>query len=509
MFSTFGNTDIAGIWTERACASRDDVFLIEDDGERDPQNLTYGESSARVDDLVEQLREKQVGPGDTVVVHMENSIDFVVAALAIWSTGAALVPTILQYTADELGYVLTHCEASAVLTDRARQHAALMAVDATGGDLPIRVGTEWVRGTGTPRSAGLTPETALLMYTSGTTSRPKGVLLSHAACLSAASGTAGHIRLRPVDRSYCVLPLFHVNALFFQLMPSVMTGSSLVLSPRFSASGYWDTVARHSVTVGNLTNGPLKILLQQPGGERQADSMRLMMYALPLTREDLLDAGARFGVELSMGWGLTESLACGTRTPMYLEPRHEWQSIGMVSEGWQLRVCDDDGNDVPSGEVGELLIRGPGLMTGYFKDPGATAEALVDGWLRTGDLGCIDAAGYVFFHDRAKDVLKIKGENVAAGEVERVVRDLPGIQDCALVGTPHPIAGERGVLFVVAADGPMEPPDPREVEAYCRERLASFKVPSVIRFLDDLPRTSIGKIRKAELRKIATDVEVN
>lgn len=514
MYTTFESSTVASVWRHRVADSASEVFLVETGFESLEQvrELTYGEVDRQVQSLAAQLRERSVGRRSPVVVHMGNSIDFVVALLAVLSVDAVAVPTIVQYTADELAYVVEHSGAAAVLTSTGEAEKVRSAIASCANARPLCVGGTWSEqpkashigagiSDGEPGPESLGETTALLMYTSGTTSRPKGVILSHAACLSAAYGNASLIRLRPEDRMYCVLPLFHVNALFFQLMPALVTGCSVLLGAGFSARAYWRMVREHQVTVGNLTNGPLRILLGLP---RQHDegsgSMRLMMYALPLTRQEILECEERYGVAMSMGWGLTETLACGTRTPTYLEPRHEWQSIGTVSPGWQLRIVDDRGRDRSPGEVGELLVRGPALMTGYFKDPQATRDALVDGWFRTGDLGRVDRDGHVFFHDRLKDVLKVKGENVAASEVEDVVREIRGIADCALVGAPDTILGERPVLFLVASDAALED---EWVLAHCRCRLAPFKVPVELRWVDDLPRTSIGKVRKGELRALA------
>lgn len=199
-----------------------------------------------------------------------------------------------------------------------------------------------------------------------------------------------------------------------------------------------------------------------------------------------------------MGWGLTETMACATRTPSFLEPRHTWQSIGMVAEGWELKLVDDEGHPLTNGEVGEALVRGPALLSGYYRDPTATAEAVSDGWLRTGDLVRVDARGYVFFEDRKKDVIKVKGENVAAGEVERVVNAAPGVADCAAIGIPDRILGER--LVAVVVPHPASQLSAERLRAWCAERLAGFKVPSTFTFVEELPRTSIGKIRKNELK---------
>lgn len=507
MTAVFDWLTIGAVLDHRAAADPDRVFLTYHDPLKEAagRSVDYARCAAEVAELRAVLSDVGVGAGDRVVLRMDNSIEFVVAFLAVATMGAVAVPTIVQYSADELGYVIDHSRCVAVITDA--RHRPLVDEVIRGGGRPVPVVCD---GSVIGRPTTVTTEpldigptmppgarTALLMYTTGTTARPKGVMLSHAACLAAAHTGRSEIGLRPDDRSYCVLPLFHVNAMYFQLMPALLTGSQVVLGPVFSARAYWPVVSEFGVTVGNLTAGPLRILLDAPVSETDRDhSMRLMTYALPLERDEIMALRSRFGVELSMGWGLTESAACGTRTPLHLDPRHDWQSIGMVSAGWDLRVVDDAGQEVPTGNVGELLVKGPSVMTGYFRDPAATSEALDGGYLRTGDLGRLDQDGYVFFHDRKKDMIKVKGENVAAGEVERVVRELPAVDDCAAVGVPDPILGERLVVFVVG----VTKPDLEAIRQHCARRLASFKTPSEVVAVPELPRTSIGKIRKAELR---------
>ena len=516
MTRTFDHLTLGDVLAHRALADGDRPFLtyadpLEPAAER---TWTYAGCAADVAELAALLDVLGVGPGDRVVLHLENAPAFVVALLAITGLKAVAVPTVAQYTADELGYVVEHSECAAIVTNLRHQGLAERVAAGASVPPPVVCGTRVTNGRRRARRA-TTPlpdaprgpsgrRTALIMYTSGTTGRPKGVMLSHAALLAAGATTRDQTALTPPDRSYCVLPLFHVNAMCFQLMPALLTGSQLVVGPAFSARAYWSVVAAQAITVGNLTAGPLRILLGAPPDPAEAsaaESMRLMMYALPLDRDEIRAVETRFGVAASMGWGLTESAACGTRTPVHLDPRHDWQSIGTVSPAWELRVVGDDGVEVAAGGVGELVIRGPSTMTGYFKDPAATAEVLDGGgWLRTGDLGRVDD-GYVFFHDRRKDVIKVKGENVGAGEVERVLLEHPLVEECAAVGVPDPILGERLLAFVVLAAGAAVDDD--GLRAHCAERLASFKVPSRVVPVPELPRTSIGKIRKAGLRDLA------
>jgi len=507
----FEQLTLGALWQDRVRLSADAPFLdFVDPAEPDTNRaLTYADTAGLVDAQAALLTECGVRADDRVVIHMRNTVEMIVTLLAVQQLDAIAVPTIIQYSPPELAYVIGHCGARVVVTDDPHQDVVLRALQeldrrpvVVNGGAKVADGEEPVDlREHLPSGHRPGDRIAMMMYTSGTTADPKGVMLSHRACLSAGYDNAAALRLRPDDVLYCVLPLFHVNAMAFQLLPCLMSGSSMVLSPVFSVRAYWRVIREHGVTVGNLTNGPVRLLLDaEPDPLDREHRMRLMCYALPLEEQEIAAFRERFGAEMSMGWGLTETLACGTRTPTLIEPRHTWQSIGMVNSGWELKVTDDDRNELPLGEVGEAAVRGPGLVSGYFRDPDATAKALVDGWFYTGDLVRVDEQGYVFFEDRKKDVIKVKGENVAAGEVERVVKKAPGVRDCAVIGLPDRILGERLVAVVEADD----PPTSEELAAWCADRLARFKVPSEFRFVDQLPRTSIGKIRKHELKELVS-----
>lgn len=508
---THDRNTIPRVLGHRASADADRPFILFTDHRGGLASYTFADLQRRVVSFAGWLDAQGIRPGDRVALYMGNSVEFVVALLGVVHLGAICVPIVAQSSRDEVRYILGHSAAKGLVTSADRQDLALEVrksldqppfVVVAGDDGPVHPDVrafDACTSSAEPPAVATPEGVAMIMYTSGTTSRPKGVMLSHRACLAAGQTTADHVRLRPDDRHYCVLPLFHCNAMMFQFLPSLLTGATVVLAPTFSASRFWETVRALRVSIINLTAGTIRLLLSAPPGpDDRLHEARLAMYGLPLTGEEIGAFETRFGMPLSMAWGLTESGACGTRTPLYADRRQQWQSIGQVSVGWQVRVVDDGGRDLPPGETGELLIAGPGLTDGYYRNPEATAEALRDGWLYTGDLGWIDADGYVFFYDRKKDVIKPKGENVGAGEIERVVRALPGVDDCAAIGVPDPIVEERIKVFVQLLPGASVTPE--AVIAHCRAQLASFKVPSEVELRNELPKTSVGKIRKGELR---------
>jgi crotonobetaine/carnitine-CoA ligase len=472
---------------------------------------SYGELDRAADEVAAGLAAVGVGSGDRVVLRLRNTGEFLLALLGTLRAGAIAVPTIRQYSADELAFAIGDCEAACLIfddEDRAPIEAVVPAgvrvfhagapakaadalAELRGQDAP---GEEL--GVGAPHEEIDASGDALIFYTSGTTSKPKGVVLSHGAILDSCLLNAEAWRLRASDRSYVVLPLFHCNALFMQTIPALLSGATAILGDRYSASRYLDECREHRITLANITAGAIRSLLAQPAepGDRDHE-IRLLTFGLPLHGEEIEAAEARYGFPVRMCYGLTESAAGGTRGPLHIDPRSGWQSLGPAQSGWEVAIGDPDGEHLPPGEVGEILFRGPGLMSRYWGRPELTAEMLRDGWLRTGDLGTIDAAGFAHFHSREKDMLKPKGENVAASEIELALERHPAVTEAAVVGLFDPHHEER-VVAVIAG----EPCADEELGGHCGELLAPFKVPSEYVWVDELPKTSIGKINKGEIK---------
>jgi len=325
-------------------------------------------------------------------------------------------------------------------------------------------------------------------------------VISHAAIVASVLCNADEWRLQASDRTFLVLPLFHCNALFMQFMPAAYSGALTVMSDRFSASRWLATVKAHRITIGNITAGPIRSVLAQPPSPDDArNELRIVTFGLPLHAEEQAEFRRRFGVDLYMGFGMTESCAGGTRTPLHIDGKRGWQVLGTTQRGWEVRTVDDDDNDVGAGEVGEVVYRGPGIFTRYWNNEEATAETLRGGWLHTGDLARIDEDGFLHFVSRKKDMIKPRGENVAASEIEEVLDRHPAVGASAAIGVFDPHRDERIVAFL-EVEGPVEDD---ELRAWCADSLAAFKVPEEFIRVDELPRTSIGKINKGQLRTAA------
>jgi len=297
-----------------------------------------------------------------------------------------------------------------------------------------------------------------------------------------------------------VLPLFHANAQYYSVMSALVTGATVVLGARFSATGWVDTAIRHAATVGSLFAAPIRMILAKPSRPRwRSHDLRVVAFAQNLTSAEHAAWERDVGAPLLQLYGMTETIGPPLMNPLWTGRRHD--SLGRVALGYRCRITDRDGACVAPGQVGELRVGGvPGvsLMAGYLNDPDATAQALTDGWLRTGDLVREDPDGLLTFVARAKDMIKRAGENIAAGEIEDVLMGHPGVLDAAVVGIPDPIRDETIVAFVVTADGEI---DADALRQWCADRLARFRVPEFFTGRTALPRTSVGKIQKQVLRE--------
>lgn len=510
---------VAGLLRWQCSARPGAVFIVFEDAQGSRHELTYAGVWQRAQATARLLRDQGVSAGDRVLVALPNCLEFFDLWFAAGILGATLVPVNPLSTPDELAWVLTDASCRACAGDSSTAPNLRAAQDLAGAThVPLLIAADGAEAAGRrlTRLAPLTDpagpaelpahpireeDIAAILYTSGTTSRPKGVLITHANYVFVGEAVAGHLRMRPDDRWLVVLPLFHANAQYYCAMSALATGASLAVAARFTASGWSRQAAQLEATLASLFAAPIRMILASPEqAHDRGNQLRATLFAQNLTAAQAQDFCRRFGTPLLQLYGMTETVAPPTCNPLYGEQRAD--SIGRPLAGARLRVVDDHNRDVPAGAVGELLVagqRGRTLMAGYLNRPDATREALQDGWLHTGDLVRVGAGGYLYFVDRAKDMIKRAGENVAASEVERVINEHPGVFESAAVGVPDAIRDEAIVVHAVL--NPAASPTEQELIAWCKERLAPFKVPSAIRFTSELPRTSVGKIRKDVLRR--------
>ena len=421
--------------------------------------------------------------------------------MAAAKTGTVMVPTNPVSTADEMAYFLAHSEARVCITERAYGtacHAVRDRCPLLKDVIECRPLAEVIGGTpDTPPAIAVTSGDEISMqYTSGTTSKPKGVRLTHANYIYGGEVMAKAMRITPEDRHLVVLPLFHAGAQLHAFIPMLLVGGSVAVMERFSASRFVQEAIAHEATLAALFAAPIRMLLAQP---RTADDgrtkLRMCSYAQKITVQQFAAWHERFKARLMQIWGMTETMSLPLMHPLDLPPKP--LSMGMPVLGYDVKIVDEAGHDAPSGTTGELVVRGvPGvsLMKGYFKKPAATADALRDGWLYSGDQAYVDDEGWFFFVDRKKDMIKRAGENVAASEVEETLKQHPGVFDAAVVGVPDPVRDQSIKAFVIVKEGATATAE--ELIAWCRGRLSGFKVPEIVEFRTTFPRTSVGKIQK-------------
>lgn len=475
------------------------------------RTLTYRELDERVDRAVGVLQERGIGPGDRVALLLGNVPAFVEAYFAILRAGAAAVPLNLGLAPDEVGYALADSGArvlvaAAAVADGVADLAIELEVDVlVAGSREIPAGTaSWrdaVDEAPAARAVERSPDDlGALVYTSGTTGRPKGAMLTRGNLeRNQDQSLAGRFRVSGDDVVLLVLPLSHIYALNVGLGACVQVGASMLLMERFDPSTSLDAIEHHGVTIV-LGAPPMYVAwVNTPGLEdRDLDSLRLAVSgAAPLPVPVLERFRDLTGITIEEGYGLTEAAPSVTSNSM--APVARPGSVGLPLPDIELRLVDEDGRPVDVGDPGEVLVRGPNVFQGYWNDEDATAEALDgDGWLHTGDVGTLDEDGYLYLVDRLKDLIIVSGFNVYPREVERVLYQHDAVDECAVIGVPHPYTGEAVKAHVVPRPGAEVTED--ELAVFCRDRLARYKCPEVIELTDTLPHTPTGKVRRAALR---------
>jgi long-chain acyl-CoA synthetase len=474
-------------------------------GER---RLTYVELDAAASALAAHLRALGVDRGDRVAILLPNGIE---AATAIYGTlraGAAFVPLNPTIKADKLAYVLNDCEAVAVVTDEA---LAPLAEEACAGVPSARhvtcVGPALPRASAVPFVSGppISVDLAAIVYTSGSTGRPKGVMLTHANMTFAAGSIVQYLGMQAGDRVLCVVPLSFDYGLY-QLLMSVRVGATLILERGFTFPGrLLELLASEQIT--GLPGVPtiFQVLTSAGAGGVAHDLPELRFLTntaaalAPATIEALRAAFPQ--AQLYSMYGLTECKRVSYLPPEQLDVRPE--SVGIPIPGTEVWIEDDDGNRLPPGEVGELVVRGAHVMQGYWNDPAATAERLRPGrwpWertLATGDLFRQDEDGYLFFVARRDDILKSRGEKVAPREVEDVLHQADGVRTAAVIGAPDRLLGQAIVAYVVPHEDAQL--TPTALRRHCAAHLEDYMVPTRIELRDSLPTTPNGKVDRQAL----------
>ena len=512
---TFSGTDVWDLIRMRAQRSADQIAFVWHPYHGPAREWTYRELASDAASLAAGLQRRGTGPGDRVLIHLENCPEFVISWYACAAIGAVAVTTNTRSAADEMRYFIDDSQPACAITQpRFAEMIATCApqlkwqavLDRNPGEEgpTFRNGDSFTSLVGDPDEFNPRPPDPMapmsVQYTSGTTSRPKGVLWTHSNALWAARVNAVHEDLHPSDCHLTYLPLFHANALGYQMLASLWVGSRFVLVPKWSTSRFWEVSVRHGCTWLSLMGLSTRALAAGATGEiPEGHSYRLFGNGVCDTVID-----GPLGVKTIGWWGMTETISHGIVGNPYTPDRP--MSMGRAAPEYQIAVVRDDGvTPVEPEETGHLLVKGtPGLslFAGYLNQPAATAGSFDEGgWFRTGDRVTVHGDGYLSFADRAKDMLKVGAENVAASEIESVIIETGLVAEVAVVGRPDDKLDEVPVAFVV----PLEHRESlaEDVGAACAGRLADFKVPRAVYPVRDLPRSTLNKVNKAELRKIA------
>jgi fatty-acyl-CoA synthase len=489
------------------------------------QSTTWSGLDRRVRSLAVGLSDRGVTVGDRVAILMTNRPEFVESMLAVNLLGGIAVPINFRLSAAEISYIIVDSGARMLITDsglaglagavRADLTAPLSCVVVGVADDTVAADTLAAAGPAAERyqdvlaAATTAPpavpvaerDIALIMYTSGTTGWPKGAMLSHLNLLVQSLTVIQSLRQSTDEIGMCASPLFHIAALGV-VAPLLLTGGTVVIMPSglFDAGRTLDAIERERVSNLFLVPAQWEVLCADPAATARAHSLRSISWGAAPASVSLLETMARtFPDAMNLAFfGQTEMspVTCA------LDGRDAARKIGSVGKPVPMvaaRIVDEEMNDVPPGVVGEIVYRGPGTMIGYWNNPQATADAFAGGWFHSGDLVRADDEGFLYVVDRKKDMIISGGENIYCAEVENVLAGHPAVADVAVIGVKHERWGETPLAIVVPADS-ATPPTLDELTAWCRDRLASYKKPTGVIVVDELPRNAAGKVLKHELR---------
>jgi long-chain acyl-CoA synthetase len=462
------------------------------------------------------LKKLGIQPGDRVVVLMPNCPEVLVSYPALWRIGAVIVPVLFLLETHEITYITSDCKASAVITspeflfkieEACGETPSLKHIITAGDeDNPNTVSFDKLVEDAEPEET-IHPtqddDLAVLLYTSGTTGRPKGVMLTHGNLYANSINgrdTAGDSDRGDVGLS--VLPLSHSYGLSLLVSGwvSERTGKA-ILHRWFDLAKVFQDIEKYKVnTMAGVPTMYLYMLHYPDADKYDTSSMSFWLVgAAPMPQEKLKEFEEKFGGEMFVAYGLTEA-SPGVAAQRETLPRKQG-SVGPAMENVEMRIFDEDDKELPAGEAGEVVVRGKNVMKGYFKMPDETAAALKNGWLHTGDIGYVDEDGHLYIVERKKDLIIRGGFNIFPKDIEEILYRHADVAEAAVVGKSDELMGEEVSAYVVLKPGAKATEG--ELIDYCREHLAKYKCPSHVEFLDEMPKTPIGKIQKKELRKLA------
>ena len=483
------------------------IFLF---SETDGREFSYAEFDAAVNRAARMLLSHGIGKGDVVSLLMPNSAEYIIAYFACFKTGALAGPINSLLKSQEIAYVINNSEAKLLLVHpEFRQRIEEISEELTQLRAVVEFETEALATKEFVDENEALPDVliglddeAIIIYTSGTTGKPKGCLLTHANLIANARQIASWLGFTEEDRLLTVMPLFHMNAVSVTTMTPLYAGGSTVVSPKFSASKFWQIISDYKISSFGSVATMLSMLLSNyaEGVPEGLDTSRLrfaMCGSAPVPAEVLKKFEETFGCLVVEGYGLSESTCRSTFNPP--DERRRPGSCGMPI-GNEMKVVDEEDREVEDGELGEIVLRGENILKGYYKNAEATERAFLGGWFHTGDVGYRDADGFFYIVDRKSDMIIRGGENIYPREIDEVLYEHRAVASAATIGVPDKLYGEEVAAFIVLKEGQQATEE--EIINFCRERLADYKCPKSVRFLTDIPKGPTGKLLKRELARL-------
>lgn len=534
MADIVGNETLRDLWQSVVERKGRRHFLTFQNRVGDVFEYTYAAFDEDVNRIANVFLDLGIEKGDHVALHLHSSPEFLMCLFGLAKIGAVAVPINEQYLADEAEYILENSDAICVVVEplfyETYQELLARGHYFPKGVVVARAGTESPRsnidfssiytplGTVEEGQQGIydfwmmrceqsailrdscelaSDDPVQIIYTSGTTSRPKGVVLTHANMVFSGLYGDWEVSLRGSDRVLTSMPACHSNFQLAALMPVITAGASLIIVEKYSATRFMKQIRHYKATVIQCVAMMLRTLLLQPiDPEEKNHCVREVLYFIPITDAEKEEFEQRFNMRIMNTYGSTESIGWAITDPPV--GARNWPSVGRAGLGYKARICDMNDNELPPGEVGEIQIkgeRGRSVMLEYYNNPEATENTFsVDGWLKTGDQGYQDDNGWFYFVDRKVNMVKRSGENISTTELEEILEQHLAIAEAAVIGVPDPIRDQAIKAFVRFAPG--ESMTLAEVEQYCKDHMASFKVPTFYEVVEDFPRTCSMKIEK-------------
>lgn len=514
-----GNKNLRCMWDELACMHGNKTALVFEDISGNTRQYTYAELNREINRAANLFLSLGIKKGDKVAIQLHNSPEFIVSWFGLAKIGGVMVPINAHYLHGESAYILQKCDIKTIVIEKkffeiydtiqrkgdAALETILVARMEHGEDIPgtVNFGREMAQQPDTlqtivPLSSD---DVAEILFTSGTTSRPKGVVITHYNLLFAGRYTSWQCCLRGDDRYLTMMPACHIDFQCTAAMPTFTTGAAFIMLEKYSAHRFWSQVCLHRATITECIPLMVRTLLLQPEQTwERSHCLREVLFYLDLAESEKDAFIQRFGVRFLTSYGMTETIVgiIGDRPG----DARRWPSIGRVGLTYEAKIVDECGNEVEPGTLGEICVKGiPGktILREYYNAPEATARVLSkDGWLRTGDNGFMDEDGYFYFMDRNMNLIKRSGENISGTEIENVLVCHPKIVDAAVVGVPDDISDEAVKAFVIIKEGETLSVD--EIFEYCSAHIAKFKVPSYIEIRKSFPRSCSGKVQKNVLK---------